>query len=104
MTRAERIALIEDARDACETLGRGLIVKLLEDAVPRFVPKEEAKARLVAERADADLLMHVLIATGKYDTKWQAVLLLELAECPVLEILSYDKIEVVWSASWTLTH
>lgn len=104
MTRAERIALIEDARAAHEQVGRGIVVKLLEDHAPRFVAIEEAKSRLVAAGADADLLVALLMAVGKYDTKWQAVFLLEYPECTVVEILSHDKIEVIWSASWTLTH
>lgn len=103
MTRAERIALIEDARDACLRVGRGLVVQLLEDATPRFVPIEDAKARLVEERVDPGLLTAVLIAVGKYDTKWQAVHFVEREECSTVSILSYDRSECVWSESWTLT-
>lgn len=104
MTHAERIALIEDARDACLQVGRGLIVQLLEDEAPRFVPIEKAKARLVEEKVDPGLLTAVLIAVDKYDTKWQAVHFLEVEECSTVSILSYDRSDVVWSESWTRTH
>lgn len=104
MTRAERIDLIERARDAFGQVGRGMIVQLLEDTTPRFVPIEEAKARLVEERVDPGLLTAVLIAVGKYDTKWQAVHFVEREECCTVTILSYDRSECVWSESWTVTH
>lgn len=104
MTRAECIALIEDARDACLQVGRGLVVQLLEDKTPRFVPIEEAKVRLVEERADPDLLLAVFMAVDKYDPKWQVVVFLERDECSTVSILGYDRSECVWSESWTPTH
>lgn len=82
MTRAERIALIEDSRDACVGVGRGL----------------------VEERVDPGLLTAVLITVGKYDVKWQAVHFVEREECGTVSILSYDRSECVWSESWTPTH
>jgi hypothetical protein len=102
--RNERIALIEDARAACQKIGRGIIVRLVEDKTPRYVAREQAKERLVANRVDPGLLTAVLIAVGKYDTKWQAVMLLEREECSTVSILGYDRSEVVWSESWTPTH
>lgn len=104
MDHNERIAIINDAREACLQVGRGLVVQLLEDAAPRFVPIEEAKARLVEERVDPGLLTAVLIAVDKYDPKWQAVMLLEREECSTVSILGYDRSECVWSESWTPTH
>lgn len=104
MTRAERIALIEDARDACLQVGRGLVVQLLEDKTPRFVPIEEAKVRLVEERADPDVLLAVFMAVDKYDPKWQVVMFLERDECSTVSLLGYDRSECVWSESWTPTH
>lgn len=104
MDRNERIALIEGACDACHQVGRGLVVQLLEDATPRFVPIEEAKARLVEERADPDLLLAVFMAVDRYDPKWQVVVFLEREECSTVSILSYDRSECVWSESWTPTH
>lgn len=99
-----RIDLIERARLGHEAVGRGMVVKLLEDAEPRYVPIEEAKAHLVEERVDPGLLTAVLIAVGKYDTKWQAVHFVEHEECCTVSILSYDRSECVWSESWTAVH
>jgi hypothetical protein len=104
VNRNERIALIEGVRDASLQVGRGLVVQLLEDLVPRFAPIEEAKARLVEERADPDLLLAVLMAVDKYDPKWQVVVFLEREECSTVTILGYDRSECVWSESWTPTH
>lgn len=104
MNRAERIALIEEARDACVGVGRGLVVEPLEDQTPRFVPVEEARARLVEERVAPGFLTAALIAVRKYDAKWQAVHFVEREECSTVSILSYDRSECVWSESWTLTH
>ena len=104
MTRAERINLIERGRDAFGRVGRGMIVQLLEDVTPRFVPTEEAKTRLVEEQVDPGLLTADLIAVGKYDTKWQAVHFVEREECCTATILGYDRSEVVWSESWTPVH
>lgn len=96
--------LVADDAVFGKTIEAGLVVNLLGDAVPRFVAIEEAKTRLVTAGADADLLVALFMVAGKYDTTWQAVLLLEYRECTVVEILSYDKIEVVWSASWMVSH
>jgi hypothetical protein len=99
-----RVTLIERARLGHEAAGRGMVVKLLEDAEPRYIPREEAKTRLVEERADPGLLVAVLMATDKYDPKWQAVLFLELKECCTVSIIGYHKSEMVGSVSWTPVH
>lgn len=70
----------------------------------RFVPIEEAKARHVDERVGPGLLTVFLIAVGKYDTKWHAVMLLEREECSTVSIRGHDRSECVWSESWTPTH
>lgn len=102
--RVNQIELIERARRACEEVGRGMVVKLVEDQQPRYVPIEEAKANLVEQGVEPDLLSAVIHAVRKYDTRWQAVLFLELEECCTVSIVGYGRSEVVGSMSWTPVH
>ncbi len=99
--RVKRVELIERARSAHEESGRGMVVKLSEDVEPRYVPIEEAKARLVEQGVETDLLFAVIHAVRTYDTKWQCVFFLELEECCTVTIVGYDRSEVVGSVSWT---
>ena len=74
MKRAE---LIERAARAYALAGRGVVVKLMEDVEPRYVPIDEIRASLIEEKADPGILFGVIYATGKYEPRWQAVYLLE---------------------------
>ena len=78
-----------------------MIVKLLEDEEPRYVPIEQAKARLVEEKVDPGLLTAVIMAVGKYDPRWQCVMFLEQDECCTVSIAGFDRSETVGSVSWT---
>jgi hypothetical protein len=98
--RMNRTDLIARARLGFEKAGRGVVVKLVEDAEPRYAPVEEVKARLVEEKADPDILFGVLYGCDKYDTKWQTVLLLELEECCTVSIVSYNRSETVASVTF----
>ncbi len=70
MKRAE---LIDRASRAFEVGGRGVVVKLMEDVEPRYVPIDEIKASLVEEKADPGILFGVLYGCDKYEPRWQAV-------------------------------
>lgn len=52
-----------------------------------MTPIEEAKESLAAVKAEPDLLASVIYATGKYDPKWEAVLLLEQDEALTVYIM-----------------
>lgn len=96
--------MIQRARSAHEESGRGVVVMLREDKEPRYVPIEEAKAGLVEQGVEPELLYAVVFAVRSYDTKWQCVLFLEQEECCTVSIVGYDRSEVVGSVSWTPVH
>lgn len=97
----DRAELIDRARRAFETAGRGAIVMLLEDAEPRYVPVEELKASLAEARVEPDLLFGVVHAIRKYDPLWEAVLVIEQEDCLTVPIVGYERSEVVESVSWS---
>lgn len=97
----DRADLIDRARRAYEKVGRGAVVMLLEDVEPRYVPTEEIKASLAEAQVEPELMFGVVFATGKYDPKWQAVLVLEREECLTVSIVGHTRSEVVESVSWT---
>lgn len=68
------------------------------------MPIEEAKAGLVEQGVEPELLYAVVFAVRSYDTKWQCVLFLEQEECCTVSIVGYDRSEVVGSVSWTPVH
>ena len=101
----KRAHLIERASRAFEVAGRGVVVKLMEDVEPRYVPIDEISASLVEERADPGILFGVLYGSGKYEPRWwQAVYLLEQEECCTVTLVSHNRGEVVSSVSWTPVH
>jgi hypothetical protein len=101
MKRAE---LIERAARAYEVAGRGVVVKLMEDVEPRYVPVDEVKASIVREKADPGILFGVLYGCDKYEPRWQAVYLLEQEDCCTVTLLSHNRSEVLSSVSWTPVH
>jgi hypothetical protein len=80
---------------------QGMVVLLRGDGEPRYAPIEDAKESPANAKVEPDLLTAVIYATGKYDPRWEAVLLLEEGDGFTVYIVRHNGAAVIGGVGWT---